>query len=318
MTAFAHSYDFDPSYGYTKDDLLAIRSPAAPSDFAWFWQERYQRATALHPHPRIRHTGASQDGYEIYSLRYFSTDSFVIRGWVLIPQDEPVTKGIVIGHGYGGRDEPDYTLKQPGAALMFPCFRGLSRSQKPGISTNPAYHVLHDIDKPKRYILGGCVEDVWMAVSAMQILFPPTKGHIGYAGISFGGGIGAMAVAWDERIQRAHLNVPTFGDNPLRLGLKTIGSGEAVQHYQLQHGNALETLQYYDAASAAQFIKQPMHIAAALFDPAVAPPGQFAIYNALPEEKSLTILEAGHFDYPNEAREEQALIKELDEFFSHL
>lgn len=112
--------------------------------------------------------------------------------------------------------------------------------------------------------------------------------------------------------------MPTFGDNPLRLGLKTIGSGEAVQHYQLQHGNALETLQYYDAASAAQFIKQPMHIAAALFDPAVAPPGQFAIYNALPEEKSLTILEAGHFDYPNEAREEQALIKELDEFFSHL
>jgi len=85
MTAFAHSYDFDPSYGYTKDDLLAIRSPAAPSDFAWFWQERYQHAMTLHPHPRIRHTGDSHEGYEIYSLRYFSTNSFVIRGWVLSP-----------------------------------------------------------------------------------------------------------------------------------------------------------------------------------------------------------------------------------------
>jgi cephalosporin-C deacetylase len=318
MTAFAHSYDFDPSYGYTKDDLLAIRSPAAPSDFAWFWQERYQHAMTLHPHPRIRHTGDSHEGYEIYSLRYFSTNSFVIRGWVLIPQDEPVTKGIVVGHGYGGRDGPDYVLKQPGTALMFPCFRGLSRSQKHGISTDPAYHVLHDLDKPNRYILGGCVEDVWLAVSAMQLLFPPTKGHIGYAGISFGGGIGTLALPWDDRISRAHLNVPTFGDHPLRLSLPTVGSGAAVQHYQLQHGNALETLQYYDAASAARFIKQPMHVAAALFDPTVAPPGQFAIYNALPDPKSLFVLDAGHFDYANKDAQTQSLIQELNAFFSHL
>jgi cephalosporin-C deacetylase len=177
---------------------------------------------------------------------------------------------------------------------------------------------LHDIDKPQRYVIGGCVDDLWLAVSALQMLFPASKGHIGYSGISFGGGIGALGVPWDERIQRAHLNVPTFGNQPLRLQLPTIGSGAAVQRYQQQHGNVLDTLQYYDAASAAGFIRQPMHIAPALFDPVVAPPGQFAVYNALAAEKTLFVLEAGHFEYPNMVTQGQALQQELEDFFAKL
>ncbi|WML90246.1 acetylxylan esterase [Thiothrix lacustris] len=318
MTAFTHSFAFDPSYGYSLEDLLAVGSPEAPADFEAFWQARYARAMQVHPCPRIRHTGMSHAGFEVYSLRYFSTDHFVIRGWVLIPQDQPVTRGVVFGHGYGGCDGPDYRVHPEGTVLLFPCFRGLARSQHPPVSSNPSFHVLHDIDKLQQYIIGGCVDDLWLAVSSMQMLFPATKGHIGYSGISFGGGIGALAMPWDARIQRAHLNVPTFGHQPLRLQLPTIGSGAAVQRYQQQHGTVLNTLQYYDAASAAQSIQQPMHVAAALFDPAVAPPGQFAVYNALTGEKTLFVLEAGHFDYPNRAKQEQALQQELEVFFALL
>jgi cephalosporin-C deacetylase len=318
MTAFAHGFAFDPSYGYSLDELLAVGSPELPPDFEAFWQAHYTRAMQVHPRPRIKHTGTAHHGFEVYDLRYFSTDHFVIRGWMLIPQDQPVTRGMVFGHGYGGCDGPDYRLCPAGAALLFPCFRGLSRSQQPPVSANPSFHVLHDIDKPQQYIIGGCVDDLWLAVSAMQVLFPATRGHIGYSGISFGGGMGALALPWDARIQRAHLNVPTFGNQPLRLQLPTIGSGAAVQRYQQQHGHVLETLQYYDAASAARFIQQPMHIAAALFDPAVVPPGQFAVYNALPAPKSLFVLEAGHFDYPQRMAQEQALLQELEGFFAQL
>ncbi len=316
--SFTHGFAFDPSYDYSLDELLNVGAPLAPTDFREFWQARYARALQVHPCPRIRHTGTSHAGFEVYSLRYFSTDHVVIRGWVLIPQDQPVTRGMVFGHGYGGCDGPDYRLCPKGAALLFPCFRGLARSQHPPISTNPAFHVLHDIDKPQQYIIGGCVDDVWLAVSSMQMLFPATQGHIGYSGVSFGGGIGALALPWEPRIQRAHLNVPTFGNQPLRLQLPTIGSGAAVQRYQQQHGNVLATLQYYDAASAATFIRQPMHVAAALFDPAVAPPGQFAIYNALSGEKSLFTLDAGHFDYPKRVEQEQTLLQELEGFFALL
>lgn len=316
--SFAHSFKFDPAYGYSLNALLAITPPIPPADFAAFWQERYARTMQMHPRPRIKHTGEEVDGFEVYDLRYFSTGNTVIRGWLLIPQDQPVTRALVFGHGYGGCSGPDFRLKPAGAALLFPCFRGLSRSQHPPVSTDPSFHVLHDIDKPEQYIIGGCVEDVWLAVSALLKLFPAVRGHVGYSGISFGGGIGALALPWDERIQRAHLNVPTFGNHPLRLQLPTIGSGAAVQRYQQQHGNVMQTLQYYDAATAATFIRQPLHIAAALFDPAVAPPGQFAIYNALPEPKSLFVQEAGHFNYPQQAVQEQALLAELESFFAQL
>lgn len=315
---FAHGFAFDPGYGYSQEELLAVGVPVMPADFAAFWQSRYERAMQMHPRPRIKHTGVAHNGYEVYDLRYFSTGNCVIRGWVLIPQGQPVTRGVVFGHGYGGCDGPDYRLQPEGAALLFPCFRGLARSQHPPVSSNPYYHVLHDIDKPGQYIIGGCVEDLWLAVSALLLLFPAARGHVGYSGISFGGGIGALALPWEARIQRAHLNVPTFGNQPLRLQLPTIGSGAAVQDYQRKHGNVLATLQYYDAATAATFIQQPMHIAPALFDPVVAPPGQFAIHNALPGGKSLFVLEAGHFSYPQQAAQEQALLGELEAFFVQL
>lgn len=313
--AFSHTFSFDPSYGYSLEDLLAVEAPLPPADFAAFWQARYSRVLQVHPRPRIQHTGKDHGNYEVYDLRYGSTDNFIIHGWVWIPKNQPVTRGLVIGHGYAGCEEPEFRLQLKGTALLFPSFRGLARSQHPAISANPASHVLHDIDKPDRYILGGCVEDLWLAVSTMLLLFPATRGHIGYAGISFGGGIGALALPWEPRIQRAHLNVPSFGHHPIRLQLPTIGSAAAVQHYQQQYGNALATLQYYDAANAARFIHQATHVALALFDPAVAPPGQFAIYNALSELKSLFVLEAGHFSYPHQAVQEQELLKELEDFF---
>ncbi|WP_031430880.1 acetylxylan esterase [Methylomicrobium agile] len=311
--------DFDPSYGYSLDQLLRIMPPLPPDDFASFWEERYRRALALDPRQRLRPCGWPHPDFECCDLYYRSTDDFDIRGWALIPKHQPVERGVIVGHGYGGREGPDFHLPIPNAVLLFPCFRGLSRSRRWPISDNPAYHVLHDIDRKDRYILGGCVEDLWLAVSALLALFPGVEGRVGYLGISFGGGIGALAMPWDGRIRRAHFNVPSFGDHPLRLKLPTWGSAAAVQNYQRDHdGHVLETLRYYDAAVAARYIRAPAHVAAALADPVVAPPGQFSIYNALAGEKRLFVLDWGHADYPDKAMQENALIAELGEFFGNL
>jgi len=61
-----------------------------------------------------------------------------------------------------------------------------------------------------------------------------------------------------------------------------------------------------------------MHCACAKFDPYVAPPGQFAIYNAIPGEKQLYILDAGHYAYTKQAQQQRELLAELDEFFAPL
>lgn len=313
-----HNFPFDPTYGYSLEQLLQVEPPDEPQDFAHFWQGRYRRALELHPEPHFSRQGTGHPEFEVHDLWYRSTDGHAIGGWLLTPRAGPVRRGVVVGHGYGGRDGPDFDLPVRDAAFLFPCFRGLSRSRCESVSDNPAWHVLHDIDQRDRYILGGCVEDVWLAVSVLLELFPETLGHVGYMGISFGGGIGGLAFPWDERIRLVHLNVPTFGHAPLRLSLPTLGSGESVRIFERQRGHVLDTLRYYDAASAARHSRIPAHVAAALFDPVVAPPGQFAVYNALPEPKHLFVLDAGHFDYPRQAEQAAQLRTDLEVFFALL
>ncbi|WP_347985870.1 acetylxylan esterase [Methylomonas sp. AM2-LC] len=317
MTQFSHNYPFDPSYGYNLDGLLSVPAPQAPADFQQYWQLRYQHTLSHTPHYSISACGAHA-GYLVYDLSYASTNHVQINGWLLLPEHQQIKQGIVVGHGYGGRDQPDYHLAIPNTAFIFPCFRGLARSAYASVSSIPDQHVLHGIHNRDDYILGGCVEDIWMAVSVLLDLYPHIGNAVGYMGISFGGGIGALALPWDKRIQRAHFNVPTFGNQPLRLTLQTIGSAAAVRQYASQNSHIAATLAYYDAASAAGFVTQAGHFALAQFDPVVAPPGQFSLYNAWAAEKHLFILDAGHFDYPNKALQEMQLLTELQQFFGDM
>jgi cephalosporin-C deacetylase len=298
--------------------LLAITAPPEPEDYAPVWRRRLARALEIEPRPQRLGSAFEHPDFDVFDIRYRSTDAVDIGGWLLVPRNRDIRRGLVVGHGYGGRDAPDFNSPVDDAAVLFPCLRGLSRSRLPGVPDDPSSHVLYAIDDPERYILRGCVEDVWLGVSALLAWFPHIEGRIGYLGASFGGGVGAMAIGFDQRIARGHLNVPSFGHQPLRLTLPTVGSGEAVRAYAKIHGDVLGTLRYYDAALAARHITRPMHVAAALFDPAVAPPGQFAIHNALAGPKTLFVLDAGHYDYPARDRQGAELATELVRFFEDL
>lgn len=310
--------DFDPAYGYTLEQLLSVTAPPEPEGFVDFWRTRYLKALAVNPDPQLTNPNHEHPVYICYDLHYRSTEDFPIGGWFLLPKHGRIKRGVIVGHGYGGREAADFDLPVADAAWLFPCFRGLSRSRRWPISDDPAYHVLHDIDKRDEYLLGKCVADLWLAVSALLQLAPEVAGHIAYMGISFGGGIGALALPWECRIQRAHFNVPSFGHHPLRMTLPTWGSAAAIQAYQRTDRHVLDTLSYYDAAIAAKYLKIPVHVAAALADPVVAPPGQFSIYNAIPGQKQLFVLEKGHADYPSKVNQERALARALQDFFSGL
>lgn len=313
----SHAYAFDPSYGMDLAQLLAIDTPAPPADFATFWQQRHAAALRHVPQPRLQAADWQSPRHTVHQLRFDSTDAMDIGGWLLVPKTGPVRRGIVFGHGYGGCERPDSLLPIDDAVLLYPCLRGLGCSPMAGLAPDPNAHVLHHIQDRQRYILGGCVEDVWLAVSVLLQLFPGAAGNLAYSGISFGGGIGALAIPWDARVQRLHLHVPTFGNQALRLTLPTTGSGESVRDFQRTHGfHAMHTLAYYDAASAARQLRIPVLVAAALFDPVVPPPGQFAIFNAIAEPlRHLWVLQAGHFDYADKARELAQLQQEVARFF---
>lgn len=300
------------------EGLLAVAPPEAPADFEAFWRKRRERALRVMPRPKLRDTGADRGAWRVFDLSYGSTDRVRVKGWLLLPRSGAPRRGFVIGHGYSGRAEPDTHLPFSDAALLFFCARGLGLTRHSTISSDPAWHVLHDIQDRDRYVLAGCVEDVWCGVSALLRLCPEVTGHVGYLGVSFGGGIGALALPWEDRVQRAHFNVPTFGHQPLRMRIPSTGSAASVQVFARRHPRVAETLAYYDAATAARFVRQPVHCACARVDPAVAPEGQFAVFNALPGPKRLFPLTAGHSAYPALAREERELLREIDDFFRDL
>ncbi|MBY4612061.1 acetylxylan esterase, partial [Rhizobium sp. 9T] len=152
---------FDPTYGKQLADLLAVKQPEAPEGFDDFWEARYLRALTVDPQPVLRRSKISHPDWHVHDLVYISTGSFRIGGWLILPRQGEVRRGLVVGHGYGGRDRPEFDLPVKETAVLFPCCRGLSLSARPPISQNPSWHVLHDIDKPKSYIIGGCVEDLW-------------------------------------------------------------------------------------------------------------------------------------------------------------
>lgn len=304
---FSHGYPFDPAQGLSLAELLALEPPEPPPDFAAFWRHRHAAARKIAPEPRLQATGRRLGRHLVHDLTYRSSDGVEIGGWLLLPERGPVRRGVVAGHGYGGREAPDdpALLGLDDAAALFPCFRGMGRSPAAGLSADPSRHVLRGIEEREQYVLGGCVDDLWLALSALLELAPSATGRVAVSGVSFSGGIAALAAPWDERIQRLVIEVPSFGHQALRLSLPCIGSGEAVRRFQQQTGfNVLATLAYYDAAMAARFLAIPALVAAARFDPAVPPPGQFAILNAVPPPwRHPFLLEAGHFDHPGKERQ---------------
>ena len=303
---------------YPLEELLAIQAPAAPDDFDDFWQLAYSSILKHNVQVQVQDSHQIVKNWRVLNVRYNSTNNITIAGWLLVPINQAPTRAFIVGHGYAGRGAPDFDLPFTDAALFFPCCRGLGISHNPPISSEPHWHVLHDIDKPKQYIIRGCVEDIWLATSSMLSLFPYLAGKLSFLGISFTGGIGVLAMAYETRINRAHFNVPTFGHHRLRLRKSTWGSGHAVQQFFCQQPKmTLKTLRYYDAANAAERISMPVHFALALKDPVVTPPGQFAIYNHVKSKKQLFVLDEGHSDkYPRKHEQHQQLLHELEAFFA--
>ncbi len=312
---FPHDFPFDPAYGFTASTLRQVPAPKPPADFADFWTDVYTRTRAVDPDPVLRPLTSPDPTLELFEIDYTSLGGFRVGGWLTRRTGRHPRSAAVVGHGYGGRDAADAAMPAPPDLAIFPCARGFNRSARADLPNDSPRHVVHGIESRDTYLPGLCVADLFGAVTCLLSLHPDLQ-TLAYRGGSFGGGLGALMLPWEPRITRAMLDIPTFGNHPLRLTLPGVGSGESLRIRHRRRGDVAETLRYFDAASAATFCHTPTLVAAALFDPCVAPPGQFAIYNALAGEKRLLIRRAAHFDFPQGADDNAAVDRAVVEWFS--
>lgn len=287
--------EFDGTYGHTLRSLRAIAPVPAPAGFADRWQGWREQARTVDAAPTVISTETAH-GREVSLIEHAGADGIRLRAWFVAPLHAPARVGVVHGHGYGGRDAVDLARVPDDAAAIFPVARGLATlNTGVGAPELPDDHVVAGIDDPERYVLGLCARDLWLVADALTTL----AGHLPlyYVGESFGGGIGALALPWDDRYIGATLIVPSFGQYDERLAVRCLGSGEAVRAHVAQHPDARAVLGWFDASTALRFAHVPVRIEAALWDQSVPPQGQFAVANAAPMLE-LAVLPAGHAEYP--------------------
>ena len=289
-----------------------------PSDFDGFWRGR---AAAAHGHDlSVTRRPTSDPG--TYAISFTSVGGVRIGGWLQLPEGPP-TCAMIVGHGYAGRDAPDPSWAPPGAAVLYPVARGLPElSLKPDIPSDSQDHVLHGIEHRDTYVIGACAADLlWCAAGALEILLGQRVGQrfgglrTTYQASSFGGGVGALAAPWEERLDALVLHLPTFGDHPRRLAVPCTGSGAALSRWVLDHPEAWDVLPYFDAAHAAARLRVPTIVAPAHEDPAVPPVGQWAVAEAVGERwQRVMPMTTGHLeDDPEEIARLQFAARELAE-----
>jgi cephalosporin-C deacetylase len=191
---FAHGFSFDPTHGCDLAALLRVGPAPEPPGFAAFWRDTFAQAQAVPLALEITPSARALKNFDVFDVRFASFEGVRIHGWLTKPKTGPISRGFVIGHGYGGREGPDPWLPARQAAAIFPCARGLSLSRMPGVPGVAAGHVLAGIGSRETYIHRGCAADVWAAASALLAAVPACAGRLDYLGGSFGGGIGALAL----------------------------------------------------------------------------------------------------------------------------
>ena len=287
-----HNFEFDPTNGKNQTELLAIKPGIPPEGFEDFWRQHYAQVTAKKPDYTVEsELWSPRNDEKIYRVRVRNYDG--VEFVMFISRPENSCGGLVVGQGYGNPGTPYLSLYN--LTTAFACVRGLGFSQSKTIPWQVNEHVLYGIADKYTYILYGVIADQWMTASVLLDMFPDTAGNLNYTGSSMGGGMGALLLPWDNRFKAAYLNVPTFGAE-IRFDYQSVGSGEACRNYIKAHPEAKDVLAWFNASAAAKYIKIPVCTAPALFDPCVAPVGQFSVANAIADEyKKLFIRDVGHF-----------------------
>ncbi|MEV4775382.1 acetylxylan esterase [Microbacterium sp. LWH12-1.2] len=311
----------NPPEELTEYSLSALLTPAArpeePADFDEFWQKTFDEFGTGPVAWQLERELEPTTTHRRSEIRFHSSAGEQAVAYLMVPHvASTIRRGLVVGHGYGGRTAPDPDRVPRDTAAIFPCAPGTHAGTTSRFPAVPDEHVLSGIAHRDTYSHRFAAADIWRAATVLLDAAPGAADILDFSGGSFGGGIGAMALPWDTRFRRATLDVPSFGDHTIRLSRHCTGSGEAVRLHVRAHPEVRPVLDYFDAAIAARRLRIPVLVGAAVLDPAVDPRGQFAVYHALGGPKRLSVRANGHLDGPIGELSDRLLLQDSTDFLA--
>jgi len=255
---FEHEYPFHPIYGYDESALLQVGLPDAPDDFASVWRATFDANSNTHLDTVVTPIDSPRPDYNLGVAEFDTLGGCRVVALAVYPKADDIKAGFVTSHGYGGRTDPDFALFAENAAAIFPCAPGFNLSATDALPPEKMGKVVHGIEDRTTYTIRPCVSSIWSATSLLIQLFPSTIEQLYFTGGSFGSGLGALAIPWDNRFSRAFLKVPTFGHHTIRNTCPCEDSGQAIAEHVTENPEAMKVLAYYDAATTASHIDIPV------------------------------------------------------------
>lgn len=297
--------------------MTAPPAPEGPGDFDAFWLSTFAEFGTGAVSWRHTRDLTATDTHRVSEIHFDSSAAERAVAYLLVPHSpSSARRGLVVGHGYGGRSAPDLDRVPADTAAIFPCAPGTHAGTHSRFPSSPDEHVLAGITHRDTYSHRFAAADIWRAATVLLEIAPSVTDALDFSGGSFGGGIGAMALPWDTRFRRAVLDVPSFGNHSIRLTRHCTGSGEAVRQHLRAHPDARAVVDYFDAATAARRVHIPALVIAAVLDPAVDPRGQFSVYHALSGPRRLSVRAAGHLDGPTGVLSDQLALQHGIDFLA--
>jgi len=315
-----HSFPFDPRYGHSETDLRRVEAPdTAPADFDAFWLGLSAESRKVAMDLDVEEVASPWPGQRLFKCFYTVWPDYRAGAWLLRPDTGTVPQlGVVVGHGYGGREAAEPGRGGGDRTVLFPVAPGFHISPDARLPHNDSMrHVVHGIESPHDYILASCAAGLWRAADVLEEITGGPLPRLHYIGWSFGGGMGALMLPWEPRYTSAELGQVTFANHPFRLRNDCVGSGAAVRKRWLEQPEIEETLRYYDAANSLRRLRIPTAFGCSLFDPAVPPPGQWSAANAHPGPKVVSAFPVGHFaeGHPDQSQADAEHQRRVDGFF---
>jgi cephalosporin-C deacetylase len=279
--------------------------PYPPEDFEEFWTGTVQEALDV---PLDYHRSFSNDfdlpGFVVETIDFRSVQDRWVSGWFAYPEGARRVPGFVWVPPYGRESllPNAYGTRDGMASLSFnfhghPAFHQEKYTPARGYFSEGAAN-------PETWIFRRMFQDAYNAVRVLQAQLEVDEDNVSAMGMSQGAGISIWLGAWCNLVKRVCADMPFLGgiNITLQKDIYRYPLKELVDYMDsipLGRERVLSSIAYFDTINQASKCTVPTHVSMGLKDPACKPATVQAIYEALPGQKQLEIIDWGHDWHPS-------------------